>query len=481
MSVSNRHGGLSGVFNPKDRSWNRALLSVLRSAEEGRRMMEEKLLIAPFTTVETARPTVRGRVVHSKWVHSLLTFLVVFGPGLIVMEADNDAGAVSTYVQAGAQYGTHLLWILLLLLPVTYFIQEMVVRLGIATGKGHATMIYERFGPWWGRFSLIDLQLVNFLTLVTEFAAISLALSKMNIAPEIGVPLAAIALVTLVLTGSYRRWERTVVFLCLLDIAWLAIAFKLRAPLGEMVHRTLVPTVPAGGITANLVFVVIAIVGTTIAPWQLFFQQSCVADKRLRFSDLKWGRLDTFIGACFTILVAGCMMLAGNAGLQHGIGFSDPAQTAVDLGAFAGPAIRTGILLLMINAAVLGTTAVSLSSAWAYGEVKGWPHSLELPIGEAKGFYSVYVLCVAAAAAIVLIPGAQLQLIIVSVQVLAGVMLPSAIIFLQLLLNDKEMLGEQFSNKPWNNWVNWTIIIVLFALSLVLAAQVMAPKFFPSA
>jgi Mn2+/Fe2+ NRAMP family transporter len=442
--------------------------------------MEEKVLTAPFATVETAQRAVRGRVVHSKWVHSLFTFLVVFGPGLIVMEADNDAGAVSTYVQAGAQYGTHLLWILLLLLPTTYFIQEMVVRLGIATGKGHATMIYERFGPWWGRFSLIDLQVVNFLTLVTEFSAISLALSKMNIAPGIGVPLAAIVLVTLVLTGSYRRWERMVILLCLLDIAWLFIAFKLRAPLDEIVHNTLVPTVPMGGVTPSLVFLVIAIVGTTIAPWQLFFQQSCVADKRLRFSDLKWGRLDTFIGACFTILVAGCMMVAGNAALKHGIGFSDPAQIAVDLTALAGPAVRTGMLLLMINAAILGTTAVSLSSAWAYGEVRGWPHSLELPIRKAKGFYSAYVFSVAAAAAIVLIPRAPLQLMIVSVQVLAGLMLPSAIIFLQLLLNDKQMLGEEFSNRRWNNWVNWTIIIVLFLLSLILAAQVIAPNLFPS-
>lgn len=439
--------------------------------------MASKLFIASSTA--TTDGVVRGRVVHSKWTRAVLTFLMVSGPGLIVMEADNDAGAVSTYVQAGAQYGTHLLWTLLLLLPVTYFIQEMVVRLGIATGKGHATMIYQRFGRWWGHFSLIDLQLVNFLTLVTEFAAISLALSKMNVTPSIGVPLAAVILITLVLTGSYRRWERMVVFLCLLDIAWLAIAFKVRAPLHEIVHNTIVPAFPAGGITASLVFLIIAIVGTTIAPWQLFFQQSCVADKRLRFSDLKWGRLDTFLGACFTIVVAGCMMLAGNAASIHGIGFSDPAQLAVDIASFAGPAVRTGLLLLMINAAVLGTTAVSLSSAWAYGEVKGWPHSLELPVRKAKGFYFVYALCVCAAAAIVLIPRAPLQLIIVSVQVLAGLMLPSAIIFLQLLLNDKELLGERFSNRLWNNWVNWTIIVVLFALSLVLAAQVIAPRLFP--
>src|SRR5690349_10714371 len=184
--------------------------------------MQEKVLAISTAGKEAQGRAPRGLVVRSKWMYQLLTFLMVFGPGLIVMEADNDAGAVSTYVQAGAQYGTHLLWTLLLLLPVTYFIQEMVVRLGIATGKGHATMIYQRFGRWWGHFSLIDLQLVNFLTLVTEFAAISLALSKMNVAPSIGVPLAAVILITLVLTGSYRRWERMVVFLCLLDVAWLA-------------------------------------------------------------------------------------------------------------------------------------------------------------------------------------------------------------------------------------------------------------------
>ena len=122
---------------------------------------------------------VPGRVVNSARKQRILTFLMVVGPGLIVMEADNDAGAVSTYTQAGAQYGTHLLWVLLLLLPICYFVQEMVARLGIVTGEGHAAMIYRRFGSWWGTFSLIDLQVANFLTLVTEFAAISLAMSKL--------------------------------------------------------------------------------------------------------------------------------------------------------------------------------------------------------------------------------------------------------------------------------------------------------------
>jgi Mn2+/Fe2+ NRAMP family transporter len=429
---------------------------------------------------DSAAPVAAIRV-SNRWTAHALTFLMVFGPGLIVMEADNDAGAVSTYVQAGAQYGTHLLWLLLLLLPISYFVQEMVVRLGIATGQGHAAMIYRRFGKWWGRFSLADLLLLNFLTLVTEFAAIALALDKMGVNPLFGVPAAAIALTALVLTGSYRRWERIVVFLCLLDLVWFAIAFRVHPAASDVLRHSLMPSLPLGGLNASWLFLVIATVGTTIAPWQLFFQQSCVADKRLRFSDLRWARLDTLIGAVFTILVAGCMMLAGNAAFLRHWNFTDPAQMAVQLGAVSGPFLKNAILLLMINAAVLGTTTISLSSAWAYGEVRGWPHSLQKPVREAPAFYAVYGLCVVAAAGLVLIPRAPLQLIILSVQVLAGLMLPSAIVFLQLLLNDKEVLGNRFANRPWNNIVNWTIVILLFVLSLLLAAQVAVPRLFPNA
>src|SRR5580658_387225 len=230
--------------------------------------------------------TARGIVVRRNWGRRLLTFLMVFGPGLIVMEADNDAGAVSTYVQAGAQYGTRLLWLLLLLLPITYFVQEMVARLGVATGQGHAAMIYQRFGKWWGAFSLFDLLLLNFLTLVTEFAAISLSLSKMGVSPYVAVPLSAVGLIGLVMTGSYLRWERMVIGLCLLDCSWFAISFICHPSWGAVVSNIVRPTMPKGGITTDLIFLVVAIVGTTIAPWQLFFQQSCVADKRLRFSDL---------------------------------------------------------------------------------------------------------------------------------------------------------------------------------------------------
>ena len=355
-------------------------------ARKGEMAMTNKTLIMPAAGVEAEVMPVRGRVVKSKWARDLLTFLMVFGPGLIVMVADNDAGAVSTYSQAGAQYGTHLLWIVLLLLPVTYFIQEMVVRLGIATGKGHAAMIYQRFGKWWGLFSLVDLELVNFLTLVTEFAAIDLALSKLGVDPRFGVPLVGggpgpdRADAEATAAGSAPWFS---------SACWIWPGSRSPSGCGRRWRRSCAdrwcPAMPAGGLTPDLMFLVIAIVGTTIAPWQLFFQQSCIADKRLRFADVKWARLDTFLGACITITAAGCMMIAGNASRVHGFTLHRSGADGRGYRHLRRRFCKNAILLMMINAAVLGTTAISLSSAWAYGEVRGWPHSLQLPVREARG------------------------------------------------------------------------------------------------
>jgi len=284
-----------------------------------------------------------------------------------------------------------------------------------------------------------------------------------------------------VLTGSYLRWERITILLCLLDATWVWLGCKSGFSTAEVTRGALLPALPGGGLSFNYVFLVIAIVGTTIAPWQLFFQQSCVADKKLRFKDLNASRWDTLIGAVFTVVVAGGMMLAGAYLFRQRLPYTDPAQMAVVMGPRLGPVVKSAFLMLMVNASILGTTAVSLSSAWAWAEVKGWDRSLQLTFRQAPGFYLTYIGAVALAAAIVLIPRAPLQAIILGVQVLAGVMLPSALVFLQILLNDKEMLGERFVNRPWNNRVNWLIIAVMFALSAVLAAQVMLPGLFPAA
>ena len=420
--------------------------------------------------------TLRARTLRARTLRDRVThFLMVAGPGLIVMVADNDAGAVSTYTEAGARFGTSLLWVLMLLIPISYFVQEMVARLGIATGEGLTSIIYERFGVWWGRFCLVDLLVLNFLTLVTEFAAVSLAAQQLGISPGIAIPVSALGLVLLVGTGSYRRWERMTLLLCGLNVIWLILAFLVHPNWSAVALDSIVPTMPRGGLTGELVFLAVAIVGTTIAPWQLFFQQSCVADKRLRFADLRAARLDTAIGAVAIGVFAVCMVLIGDALARSGGHYDDPAQMAVALEPMIGRAGRVAILLLMFNAALLGATAISLSSAWAWGEVMGWKVTLQARLTEAPGFYSGYAVCVAAAAGVTLVPGAPLQAIILWVQVLAGIMLPAAIVFLQLLLNDHEMLGIRFINRPWNNVVNWTIITILFGLSFLLATRALLP------
>jgi Mn2+/Fe2+ NRAMP family transporter len=341
-------------------------------------------------------------------------------------------------------------------------------------------MIYKRFGKWWGRFSLFDLQLVNFFTLVTEFAGISLAFAAMGVSPWVSVPAATVGLITLVLTGSYLRWERITILLCLLDATWFLLGWKSGFGAAQVARNSVLPSLPDGGLSFDYIFLVIATVGTTIAPWQLFFQQSCVADKKLRFKDLNASRWDTFIGAVFTILVAGGMMLVGAMLFRDHATYSDPAQLAQALGARHGRFFQSAVLMLMVNASILGTTTVSLSSAWAWAEVQGWDRSLQLKFREAPGFYLTYIGATVAAASVVLIPRAPLQVIIIGVQVLAGVMLPSALVFLQILLNDKELLGEPFVNRPWNNRINWVIIALMFALSAVLAAQVLLPGLFPA-
>ena len=301
----------------------------------------------------------RGILVRSACQRRILTFLMVRSPGLNVMEADNDAGAVSTYMQAGGQYGLHMLWPLLVLLPIGYFIQEMVARLGIATGKAHAPMIYVRFGKRWKRFSFIALLVMNFLTLITEFASIPLALSALGISPSISVPVSAVGLTMLVVTGSYLWWERIVISLCLMDLICFVPAFMVDPHWVVVAHNPVAPIMRVGGITRSLLLLVIAIVATTSTPWQLFFQQSCVAERRLRFADLKWARPDTLIGAIVTVCVAGAMMLVGNYGFEHRMIFHDPARLALALGPIAGKFVCNGVLLLMVNAAVLGTTAIS--------------------------------------------------------------------------------------------------------------------------
>jgi NRAMP (natural resistance-associated macrophage protein)-like metal ion transporter len=411
---------------------------------------------------------------HS-WRKRLLTFAAIAGPGLIVMVGDNDAGGVSTYSQAGQNYHTSLLWVLLLLIPVLIVNQEMVVRLGAVTGVGHARLINERFGKGWGWFSVGDLFVLNFLTIVTEFIGISLAASYAGISEYVAVPIAAVALVAIMASGSFRRWERAMFVFIAVSLVQIPLFFLSQPDWSTIGHNFVVPKI-YGGASSAAVLLIIAIVGTTVAPWQLFFQQSNIVDKRITPRFISYERADTVVGSIVVVIGATCIMVAANyaATGTKAFGHFTNAAGVAHLLSDKNHIMGTLYAILLFDASILGAAAVTLSTSYAFGDVFGIRHSLHRGFKEAKKFYLSYTAMVVVAASIVLIPHAPLGLITTSVQALAGLLLPSAAVFLLLLCNDKEVLGP-WVNPKWLNFLSSIIIGVLLILSGVLMATTLFP------
>ena len=411
------------------------------------------------------------------WRQRLLTLAAIVGPGIIVMVGDNDAGGVSTYAQAGQNYHTTLLWTLLLLIPVLVVNQEMVVRLGAVTGVGHARLINERFGRGWGWFSVGDLFLLNFLTIVTEFIGISLAGSYAGISEYIAVPTAAVALVAIMATGSFRKWERAMFAFIAVTLVQVPLFFMSQPQWGTIGKNFVVPSI-YGGPTSAAVLLIIAIVGTTVAPWQLFFQQSNIVDKRITPRFISYERADTVIGS----LGGG-----GGSGRHHGHrqlrgqrhallrpfhrrpGRGQPAEGEEQ---HHGGVVRHPALRRQHHRRRRGH---ALDQLRLRRRVRHPPLAAPGLQRRQAVLLQLHGAWSALAAAIVLIPGAPLGLITTSVQALAGLLLPSASVFLLLLCNDPEVLG------PWVNprWLNGVAAVIVGVL-LVLSGTLMTTTVFPS-
>ena len=404
----------------------------------------------------------------------LLTFLAIVGPGLIVMVGDNDAGGVSTYSQSGQNYGYSLMWVLLLLIPVLIVNQEMVVRLGAVTGVGHARLINERFGRFWGWFSFGDLFLLNFLTITTEFIGISLALAYFGISKYIAVPAAA-ALIAITTTGSFP-------------------------PLGgghAAVHRLQPGPVPAGVPVPPRLRRHRPPSSGARHPGRRELRRD-PADHRHRRHHRRplaavlpavqrhrqahhprfigYERADTFLGAVVVVTGAGAMMIAGAyavAGTPLAGHFTDALGVARALQA-KDQVLGALFAIVLLDASIIGAAAVTLSTSYAFGDFFGLKHSLHRSFRDARAFYTTFTLLVILAAGIVLIPGTPLGVVTEAVQALAGLLLPSASVFLLLLCNDREVLGP-WVNRGWLNVVATVIIATLLMLSGTLMATTMFP------
>jgi NRAMP (natural resistance-associated macrophage protein)-like metal ion transporter len=411
---------------------------------------------------------------YRRILKTLKLFTIIAGPGIIVMVADNDAGGITTYAATGAKFGYDLIWFLVLLGPIAYVVQEMTVRLGAVTKRGHAEAIFDAFGSFWGWFSFFDLGLTNQLTLITEFIGMTAALSIFGIPTWLTVVIVILLMGLMVLQGRYWTWEKLAIFFCLINLIYIPAAFMVHPSVSDILSQGMIPHFPQGA-GASLFFFLMANVGTTIAPWMVFFQQSSVVDKGMKEKDIPWGQLDTIIGAFFTVVVAIFMVIV-TATVLRGVEIDSAAQAAtllMGINQYVGTFVAIGLF----DAGFLGAICISLATSWAIGEVFGWAHSLNNKVREAPWFYAYYFLSLAIAGIVVLLPGAPLVLITLFVQVIATTLLPAALVFLILLLNNDELMGK-YKNTRFQNVLNFGIVIGLIVLSTLYSISAVFPNLF---
>jgi NRAMP (natural resistance-associated macrophage protein)-like metal ion transporter len=421
--------------------------------------------------------TVSSSLSKPKWWKRVSAFLLVMGPGLIVMQADTEAGSITTAAVAGAQYGFALVGLLLVLAVPLYAVQEMTARLGSITGKGHALLIRQKYGMGWAWVSLGVLFLCNIAALVTEFAGIMSAARMAHISPFISVSLSAVLLILVVVSGTYKTAEYIALAFCMADLLFIPAAFMAHPDWGAMAKQIF--SWPTQHLTRDFILLVIGLIGAVIMPWMIYYQQSAVVDKKLKKEDLSYERLDTAIGAVVTELIMAFIVISTGATLfVNHLSVDDAAQAAAALIPLAGKFSGALFAIGLISASFLGAFVVAVSTAWAFGETFGWPHSLNHSLPQAKRFYSFYAAGVVIAAAIVLIPNIPLVSITVMVEVGNALLLPIVLTFLLLLTNDKNLLGKDVNGWKANLLVGSTGIAIIL-LGLLSVVMTLFPNWVP--
>ncbi len=411
------------------------------------------------------------------WSRARLLWLLV-GPGILVMLGENDGPSMLSYAATGARFGIgFFLPFVVLTFLMACVVQEMTVRLGAATHRGHAELIFDRFGPFWGWFSMVDLMVGNFLTLVTEFIAIRAGLGFFGIPPYIAVGIAWLVLFAALMAHRYWTWERVTLAAAMFNLVFVPVAL-LSHPHWHAIGQAFLTWKPLpGGLNQEMILILLADIGATVTPWMLFFQQSAIADKGLTTHDIRMGRFDTVLGAALASLAAIATIVAASPLFAHGMSTAnfEAGEFAQALRPFVGQWGAALFALGMFEAGMVAAITISTSSAYAFGEVANRPHSLNLPFREGKSFYLVLIIEAAAAAGLVLIPGIPLVYIVLVVNVIAVLAMPPALLFLYMLVNDKEIMGDLVS-PAWANILALGVVVALIAAGLLFGISVVAPK-----
>jgi Mn2+/Fe2+ NRAMP family transporter len=403
--------------------------------------------------------------VWKRWRIRILLFLAVLGPGFITANVDNDSGGILTYSQAGAQYGYALLWTMIPITLALIVVQEMCARMGVVTGKGLSDLIREEFGLRITVVMMALLVIVNFTNVITEFIGIAGSLHLFHVSKFISVPLCAVLVWFLVVRGDYKQVEKIFLIASVVYIAYI-FAGVLSQPDW---HDALLATVqmPHKSMwTADYVYMAIAVVGTTIAPWMQFYLQSSIVEKGIRVKDYAASRLDVVVGSFFTDIVAWFIVVACAATLfVHGMGaIQVPADAADAMRPLAGNYAFVLFAFGLFNASLFAASILPLSTAYTVCEGLGLESGVDKSFKEAPFFYWLYTLLIAGGAiAVLALPDSQLVAMAILSQVLNGILLPVVIVLMLLLINRKDLMGDHVNSRLFNviAWITCAIVIGL--------------------
>ncbi|HET6352493.1 MAG TPA: Nramp family divalent metal transporter [Coriobacteriia bacterium] len=395
----------------------------------------------------------------------VLALLAALGPGIIAASAGNDAGGIATYSQDGATFGYATLWMIFVMTFSLVVVQEMAGRMGAVTGKGFAALIREKFGVRPTLFAMLALLSSNAATSVAEFAGIAAALELFGVSKYISVPIAAFVVWALVVRGSYRNVEKVFLALSGVFLAYVAAAFLAKPDWGVVLHATVVPQFVA---KPEFVLLVVATVGTTIAPWMQFFVQSNIVDKGVGVDELGLQRIDIIAGAVSANIIAWFIIVTtGTVLFPRGITITGAEQAAAALAPVAGQYATALFAIGLLAASLLAACVLPLTAAYAITEAFGWERGIDRSWAEAPAFNAIYTFVIVVGAAIVLIPGAPLITIMVLSQAVNGVLLPFLLIFMMRIINDRRLMGRH-ANGRISNILGWATIVTVIGLTILL-------------
>jgi len=404
----------------------------------------------------------------------LFLLLAVIGPGIITANVDNDAGGITTYSVAGAHYGYSLLWMLGLVALALIVIQEMSARLGVVTGKGLADLIRESMGVRATAIIIGMMLIANLANTVSEFAGVAASMEILvpSVSKYVWVPLAAVLVWLLIVKGNYKTVERIFLVASALYLSYVASGILANPPWPQVLQAA---SRPSFRFEAGYVTIFVTIIGTTIAPWMQFYQQSAIVDKGLKITDYDYERLDVVVGSVFAVFVAAFITIACAATLfASGVRIETAKDAALALRPLAGQYASTLFALGLLNASIFSAAILPLSTAYVVCEAFGWEAGISRDLKEAPVFFGIYTTLIVLGAGIILLPIKSLVQAMLASQTLNGVLLPVILVVMLKLINDKRLMGK-FVNGRVFNIISWAMVVVLIVLTVILVVTSVFP------